>query len=124
MLFDSSSTTLDSNSGNVWWFHSEFTYPEGSEDGIGGIQQGPSTSTTNSTINLSKNTVQWLPFSPIDVVQLEHSYREWQEEEEAAKSGKNDKSGNNDKNDQNGKSGKNGKNGIINTSSNSNSSGN
>ena len=81
MLFESSSVCLDSDSGNVWWFHSEFTFPEGSEDGISGVQQGIPGINNNSTVNLSKNTVQWVPFGPLDVVHLEHCYREWKEDE-------------------------------------------
>ena len=78
MLFESSSVSLDSDSGNVWWFHSEFTYPSDSEDGIAGVQTGHSgISSHGAPVNLSKNTVQWVPFGPLDVVHLEHCYREY-----------------------------------------------
>lgn len=84
MLFESSSVSLDSDSGNVWWFHSEFAFPEGVEDGLGGVFNQEINhliaSSSKMPVNLTKNIVQWVPFGPLDVVHLEHCYREWQEE--------------------------------------------
>lgn len=76
MLFESSQTGLDSNSGNVWWFYSELTYPTDSIDGITGI----STGINNTGSSLTKNAMQWVPFGSLDVVHLEHSFQQYQEE--------------------------------------------
>lgn len=81
MLFESSSVSLDSDSGNVWWYHSELTYSTEVVDGIAGIHSA-NEGVSNVPVNLTKNIVQWVPFGPVDVVHLENCFREYQKEKE------------------------------------------
>lgn len=54
-------STLDS--GEFWWFHSELPY-------------GPEL--TDTPAQLTKNTVQWVPFESDDVAHLECAHRRYQ----------------------------------------------